>query len=133
MGVFIMINELYHHGILGMRWGVIRKRDNSSGSNKNKSNAPKQKSKHQLALEEKYKSQGYSSSASEVAAKRRIRVERALAITAGVTVAAATAYVVSNHLQEKCDSVIKSTEHLQRIEYSPDGKDLHDVFLCCQR
>lgn len=65
------------------------------------------KSKHRLALENKYRKAGYSNKDAEEKANRAIKIEKAIAIAGGVTVAAATAYVASKEIRRRIDGKIK--------------------------
>lgn len=131
--------ELYHHGIKGMRWGVRRfetkggrltsagkKRyaDSSSGSNPNKgsksSSSSTTKSNHRQKLEAKYQKQGMSAKQAAMAADRRIKTEKVLAVTAGLTLAAAGAYVAKNQIRDRTDHIIKSGTKLQVIGTNPN-------------
>lgn len=71
-----------HFGVLGMRWGKTKA-----------SNPYTSKSNYRLNLESKYISKGISAKDAEVKAAKRIKVQKVLAITAGVAVAATAAYV----------------------------------------
>lgn len=118
--------ELYHFGIKGQKWGVRRfqnkdgsltpagkKRydDDGSGASKEKSkmeNTPKKKSGHRLYLEKAYREKGMSKEEAVAAAEKRIKVEKALAITAGVTLAGCAAYYAKNKwVADHCDQVLK--------------------------
>ena len=166
--------ELYHHGIKGMRWGIrrfqnpdgsltkagirrygdkspyeVRTSDGdtfrvSKGSKKNyntrsskvtktwgqhnkevddaKANkqSDKPKSKHRQNLEAKYRAMGYDEKHAAERAAKRIKTEKIIAATAGLTVAAASAYVIKHHIEEKSDHIIKSGKTLQRVAASDD-------------
>lgn len=166
--------ELYHHGIKGMRWG-IRRFQNPDGSltkagirrygdkspyevttsdgdtfhvskgSKNNYNtrsskvtktwgqhnkevddakankqSNKPKSKHRQNLEAKYRAMGYDEKHAAERAAKRIKTEKIIAATAGLTVAAASAYVIKHRIEEKSDHIIKSGKTLQRVAASDD-------------
>ena len=131
--------ELYHFGIKGMRWGVRRFQNKNgqltSAGKKRYDETDGQsikKSKHRLNLEEEYRKGGLSKKDAEIAAAKRIKKEKILAAAAGLTIAAATAYVVNKKLKEKCDSIIKSGKTLQRIEMQNTGGKLYDQFYAAK-
>lgn len=119
MAEYIIVNgELYHHGIKGMRWGVRRfqKKDGTlTSAGKKRYDDAGDKSKHRLKLEEKYRKKGMSQRDAEAAADRRIKTEKVIAITAGMTVAAASAYVVGKQIRDRTDRIVKSGTTFQRI------------------
>lgn len=130
--------ELYHHGIKGMKWGIRRfqkkdgtltsagkKRyaDDSTSSNSAKS----EKSTHRSRLEAKYMERGMTAEHAKAAADKRIKTEKIIAITAGLTLAAAAAYVINKNVKERTDYIIKSGTTMQRIT-SSDTEDLNRAF-----
>lgn len=133
-GEIYSINELAHHGIKGMKWGVRRfqkknGRLTSAGKKRyDDSPLPKKKSNHRLKLEKSYQRMGMSKREAELAADKKIRTEKIIVGAAALTVTAATAYVVHKHLKDKADGVIKSGKMLRRVEMQDTQGKLHDVF-----
>lgn len=130
-------SSIAHHGIKGMRWGIRRFQNKdgtltAKGKKRYNDTASKPKSKHRIMLEENYKSEGMSQREAEVAASKRIKTEKIIAATAGVTIAAGTAYVLHKKLRHRVDGVIKAGSSLQRIESVGDGT-LHDVFYASNK
>lgn len=95
---------------------------------KNKGIEIKNKSKHRLKLEQQYKDLGMTDEQAQAAANNKIRTEKILAATAGLTVAAAAAYAYNEHRKTKIDGIIKAGENLQRIEMRDTNGKLNDVF-----
>lgn len=82
-----MQNELCHHGILGQRWGIRRfqRKDGSLTSSGRKR---------------------YANDDSEHKKSRNKKVAIATSITAGATLAAASAYLISKNRKSKAMSVV---------------------------
>ena len=111
--------ELYHYGIKGQKWGVRRyqKKDGTLTSEGKKRYSDESTTKshkkikvtHRDVLEKKYRDKGMSPEEAKVAADKRIKVEKTVAVMAGVTVAACAAYYAKNKWTETyCDQVLKS-------------------------
>ena len=116
-------NELYHHGIKGMRWGVRRFQNKdgtltSAGKKRyDKDGNPKKNliQKHKDNLVQKYIEKGYSQSAAETAAKQRMRAELVVGTIATVSVAIIATKAATRIGQDYCDKVIKSGAKIQNI------------------
>lgn len=83
--------------------------------------------RHETKLIDQYRSKGYSDKEAQIAAYRRVRAEKFVAVSAGVTVAALTAYGVHKYRRENLDSIIPKNVSLNRVATS-DSKDVHDIF-----
>ena len=91
-----------------------------------------EKSKHRLKLEEHYRQKGMTQEEAEIAAYKRARTEKILAVTAGLTVAAAVAYVGYKHYDKFADKVIKSGTVLQNISTN-SNKGVEDAFYAAYK
>lgn len=111
--------ELYHYGIKGQKWGVRRfqKKDGTLTSDGKKRYSDESTTKshkkikvtHRDVLEKKYRDKGMSPEEAKAAADKRIKVEKTVAVMAGVTVAACAAYYAKNKWTETyCDQILKS-------------------------
>lgn len=128
-------DELYHYGVKGMKWGIRRyqNKDGSltnAGKNKyqNESDKSTNRSSHRSRIESKYISKGMSPKQAKMAADRRIKTEKIIAITAGITVASIAAYATNKYIKDYCDKTIKSGKLLQRVEMKDTGGKLYDNF-----
>lgn len=87
----------------------------------------KSKTKHRSALEEEYKKKGMSPEEAEIAAYKRERTEKILAVTAGVAITAAAAYVAYKHYDKTVDRIIKAGTELQNMSTN-SNKGVADAF-----
>ena len=96
-----------------MKWGR-RRFQKSDGSltpagKKRYGDSTSTKSKHRLSLEAQYRAKGMSESEAEAAANKRIRTEKIIAVTAGMTLAACTAYYAKNkYIADRTDQILKA-------------------------
>ncbi len=68
-----MNNELYHHGVLGMKWGVRRDRSRSTGSHRKKSRS--EDSRDASAIKKKKLNQMSNAELKRVNERRRLEQE----------------------------------------------------------
>lgn len=128
-------DELYHHGIKGQRWGIRRfqKKDGTlTNAGKKRYSDTKEKSKHRTVLEEKYKKRGMTKADAEKEAEKRIKIEKVLVATAGLTIAAAGVYAGNKFIKARTDSLIKAGHTLQRVEMQDTQGKLHDMFYAAR-
>lgn len=82
---------LAHYGVKGMKWG----------KRKSTASDPKPKGKYRVHKEAKFIKKGFSLSEAERKASTQIKIEKTLAIAAGVAVASLAAYSVSKAVGKK--------------------------------
>ena len=123
----IFSDELYHQGIKGMKWGVRRfqKTDGTltdAGKRRYSDDGPvPKKSKHRKNLEANYQAKGMSTKEAEAAASKRIKIEKTIAITAGLTVAACGAYYARNKwIADRTDQILKSGTSFHNLDSKPN-------------
>lgn len=87
----------------------------------------KKKSKRQTDLEQRYMDQGFTRDEAEIQAYKRVKTERALAIAAGMTIAALGTYVAYKHYDNVTDRVLSKGLNLGRISTN-DDKSVKDAF-----
>ncbi len=105
--------ELKHFGVKGMRWGKHASK-------------PPSISKRRSSLQTKYASKGLSKKEAELAADRRIKVEKVAAVTAGVAVIAAGSYFAHKYYSMNADALIKKGSPFQHM--GKEGEDLTKLF-----
>ena len=105
-----------HFGIKGMKWGLRR----YTRYNK--------KSDHQLKLEAKYQQKGKTKEEAEAAAKKRIKIEKTIAASAGIVLGAAATVALIKKYKDYSDDIIVGTKDnpIYRMEMMNDTKD-HDM------
>ena len=85
------------------------------------------KSKHRLKLEEEYRNKGLTEEEAEIAAYKRARTEKILAVAAGMTVAAVAGYAAYKYHDKMVDKLIKPGTLLQNIARD-DSMSVRDAF-----
>lgn len=105
--------EKYQNALSKTEWEKRKLSDERTKEALNRSSG--KKSRHRLALEQKYMEKGMSAEEAEVAAYKRIRTERAIAVAGGVTIAAAAAYAAYKHWDLNTDKILKSGVELKNI------------------
>ena len=142
-GSFISQNELYHHGIKGMKWGV-RRFQNKDGSlttagkkryiddsivsdkkmsSNNSSKTPRKGliARRKDSLTQKYIAKGYSQTVAKTMAEQRMRTEAVLAVVGTVAVTAVAIKVARRIGQDYVDQTFKSGKVIQNIGANPNA------------
>ena len=136
-GSFISDEEIYHHGIKGMRWGIRRyqnpdgsltaagkkryddgltdsdKRVSSNSDSKTPRKGLIQKRKDKLT--EHYISKGYKPNAAKTMAEQRMKTEAVLAVVGTIAVTAVAVKVARRIGQDYVDQTFKSGKIIQNI------------------
>ena len=105
--------EKYKSALGRTEWEKRKLSDEKTKNALNRSSG--KKSRHRLALEQKYMEKGMSAEEAEVAAYKRIRTERAIAVAGGLSIAAAAAYTAYKHWDLNADKILKSGVELKNI------------------
>ena len=115
----------YTDSIMKTDWA---KQDLKSEKVKQKLNSEqKAKSDRRLKLEQGYLDKGMTKQESEIAAYKREKTEKIIALTAGVTVTAAAAYVAYKQHDKRVDKFIQAGTTLQNIS-SNSNRGVSDAF-----
>lgn len=85
-------------------------------------------SNHEQKFIDKYKSEGMPEHDAEVAAYKRARTEKIMAVAAVTAVAAAASYVAYKHYDNSVDHIIKEGTILQNISRQSDKTNDHDFY-----
>lgn len=115
----ISLDELQHHGIKGQRWGIRRfqKKDGTLTPAGKKRYSEDSKSRHRQNLEANYRAKGLSKEEAEAAASKRIKIEKIVAVTAGVTVGACAAYYAKNKwIADRTDIILKAGTSFHNLD-----------------
>lgn len=141
--LYMGLNELYHHGVKGQKWGE-RRYQNTDGSYKpnavgrynddgkdgvNENNRTNILERHKNKLIESYKAKGYGPEAAEVAAKRRMKTEVFVGATATVAIAVVATKVAKRIGEDYVDKTIKSGKVIQNIGAYKDAAFKDDPFF----
>jgi hypothetical protein len=148
----IVDGQLYHHGIKGQKWGVRRfqNKDGSytpagkrryftdngfkkASSEKYKRLRPddtRKKTTHRERLERDFRNRGLSEAEAKAAADKRIKIEKTLAITAGVTVAAcATYYARNKYIADHCDQILKAGTTFHNLDSTANPRPGEHLYV----
>lgn len=124
-------NQLQHHGIKGMKWGVRRYQNEDGGLTpegekryKEDGNGGYKKKTRYERTYEKYKTLGYSDEQAAKAAKGKIATERTLITIGAVAVTAAATYAGYRWMDDNKDRIIKPDQVMQTVHKGDAGDRL---------
>lgn len=103
------------------------KQDLKNEKIKEKLNNEYEISRHRQKLEDYYKAKGMTDEEAAVAAFKRVRTEKILAVTAGLTIAAVGAYAIYKHHDTAVDKFLSSGVTLKRVAAN-NNMAVHDGF-----
>lgn len=88
----------------------------------------KKKRTHREKLIQKYVDAGYSYSNAEKRAYDRIKIEKAVAVTATITIGSALAVSIYRHYRNDIDKTLKIGTKIQNMTNDPDFKDFNALY-----
>ena len=111
-----------------MKWGLRRYQNNDGSLTPAGKTRYNKKSDHQLKLEAKYQQKGKTKEEAEAAAKKRIKIEKTIAASAGIVLGAAATVALIKKYKDYADDIIVGTKDnpIYRMEMMTDAKN-HDA------
>lgn len=121
--VYFVINNsssgsFQHYGVKGMKWGVRKEYEPHPRKTKGSSNEgmeTSEKSSRRERLIQKMMARGYSEKDAELIVSRRIKIEKAIAISAGVALTTAVVMSAYKNYANNVDKILKSGTKIQNM------------------